>query len=68
MQHASAHAAHSGHRYVQSFEPGENWFWDYERQDYYDGPQLADPQHRPADQTAPGPADRVPTDWRSHVH
>jgi hypothetical protein len=68
MQHASAHAAQTGHRFVQSFEPGENWFWDYQSEDYYDGPRLADPQHRPDDQAVPGPADRVPADWRSHVH
>jgi hypothetical protein len=68
MQHASAHAAATGHRYVQSFEPGESWFWDYEDQDYYDGPVLVDPQSHPADQSVPGPAGRVPPDWRSHVH
>jgi hypothetical protein len=68
MQHASAHATASGHRYVQSFEPGETWYWDYQQQDYYDGPQLADPQHHPAEQTVPGPEDRVPSDWRRHVH
>jgi Zn-finger in ubiquitin-hydrolases and other protein len=67
-QHASAHAAATGHSIVQSFEPGESWFWDYERADYYDGPTLADPQHRPVDQPVPGPAGRVPADWRSKVH
>jgi hypothetical protein len=67
-QHASKHAAESGHRLVQSFEPGESWFWDYESQDYYEGPPLADPQHHPAEQTVPGPRERVPADWRSHVH
>ena len=67
-QHASKHATESGHRLVQSFEPGESWFWDYESNDYYDGPQLPDPQHRPLDQSVPGPADRVPPDWRSKVH
>lgn len=67
-QHASAHAAESGHRLVQSFEPGETWFWDYASEDYYDGPRLADPQHRPVDQPVPGPAGRVPADWRSHLH
>ena len=30
-QHATAHAGASGHPVVQSFEPGEDWFWDYER-------------------------------------
>jgi hypothetical protein len=67
-QHASKHAASSGHRLVQSFEPGETWFWDYVTSDYYDGPRLADPQHRPLEQTVPGPHDRVPADWRSKVH
>jgi Zn-finger in ubiquitin-hydrolases and other protein len=67
-QHASAHAAQSGHPIVQSFEPGETWFWDYQREDYYDGPVLADPQNRPETQSVPGPADRVPADWRSKVH
>jgi hypothetical protein len=67
-QHASKHAADAGHPIVQSFEPGEDWFWDYTSRDYYDGPQLADPQHRPVDQTVPGPTERVPADWRSKIH
>lgn len=67
-RHASAHARASGHPIVQSFEPGEAWFWDYVSEDYYDGPLLADPQNRPVDQAVPGPAGRVPADWRNHVH
>jgi hypothetical protein len=67
-QHASKHAAEYGHRLVQSFEPGESWFWDYESQDYYEGPHLADPQHHPVEQTVPAPRDRVPIDWRSHLN
>ena len=67
-QHASQHAVQSGHPIVQSFEPGEDWFWDYERHDYYAGPRLADPQSHPPDQPAPGPRDRVPADWRTKVH
>lgn len=67
-QHASAHARASGHPIVQSSEPGEAWFWDYVSEDYYDGPLLADPQNRPVDQAVPGPAGRVPADWRNHVH
>jgi hypothetical protein len=67
-QHASRHAATSGHPIVQSFEPGETWFWDYESKDYYDGPQLADPQSRPVEQSVPGPQDRVPPDWRTKIH
>jgi hypothetical protein len=67
-QHASAHAAASGHPFIQSFEPGEGSFWNYQTEEFYDGPRLADPQHRPVDASVPGPADRVPEDWRSHVH
>jgi hypothetical protein len=67
-QHARQHAATSGHPLVQSFEPGEDWYWDFGREDFFNGPRLADPQHRPVDQTVPGPQDRVPPDWRSQVH
>ncbi|HEV7204264.1 MAG TPA: UBP-type zinc finger domain-containing protein [Jatrophihabitans sp.] len=67
-QHASAHAASAGHPIVTSFEPGETWFWDYESSDYYDGPALPDPQHHPVDQPVPGPAGRVPADWRAQIH
>ena len=65
-KHASAHAAESGHRFIRSFEPGEDWIWDFETKDYYgyDGPPLPDPQHRPIDQGVPGPADRLPGNWR----
>jgi hypothetical protein len=62
-QHARAHYRDSGHRYIQSFEPGEDWYWDFAGDDYADGPQLAPPTHRPQDQPVPGPAGVVPTDW-----
>jgi len=55
--------ADCGHPIIQSFEPGEDWFWDFESADYYDGPELAPPNSRPADQTVPGPKGRVPRDW-----
>jgi hypothetical protein len=67
-QHASGHAASSGHPYVQSFEPGEDWFWDYPNETYAEGPELAAPRHHPADQAVPGPADRVPADWQDLLH
>ncbi|WP_068145037.1 UBP-type zinc finger domain-containing protein [Rhodococcoides corynebacterioides] len=67
-QHASAHVAATGHPVVQSYEPGETWFWDYRREVMTTGPELAAPQHHPRDQTVPGPAERVPADWRDHVH
>ena len=67
-QHATAHARSTGHRYVQSFEPGEDWFYDYETDQLLSGPELAPPTSHPAEQPTPGPADRVPSDWRSHIH
>lgn len=67
-QHASAHAASAGHRYIQSFEPGEDWFFDFETEDILDGPDLAPPTSHPAHQSVPGPAGRVPSDWMNHIH
>ncbi|MEP7089531.1 MAG: UBP-type zinc finger domain-containing protein [Nocardioidaceae bacterium] len=67
-QHATAHARSSGHQLIQSFEPGEDWFFDYTTEEVYDGPELSPPSSHPDDQPTPGPAGRVPADWRSHVH
>lgn len=67
-RHASAHAAQTGHPVVQSFEPGEDWFWDYVRSAAFTGPRLAPPTSHPIDQPVPGPAGRVPADWLDHVH
>lgn len=64
-RHAAAHFRATGHRYMRSFEPGESWFWDYLTDDYADGPALAPPDSRPVDQPSPGPAGRVPPDWRA---
>jgi hypothetical protein len=68
QQHASAHAKSSGHPLIRSFEPGEEWYWSYTADDYYDGPPLAEPQAHPVDQSVPGPLGRVPGDWQSHLH
>lgn len=67
-QHASAHFAESQHPVMQSFEPGEEWFWDFAQEVALAGPALAEPTSRPSDQPVPGPAGRVPVDWRTHVH
>jgi hypothetical protein len=67
-QHASAHSAQTGHPIIQSFEPGENWFWSYPEEGYAAGPTLAAPTSRPADQPTPGPAGAVPADWQQHLH
>jgi hypothetical protein len=67
-QHARAHSGESGHPYVQSFEPGEDWFFDYRTNDYVDGPSLSPPRSHPADQPVPGPAGTVPPDWQRHLN
>ena len=67
-QHATAHAHASGHRVVQSFEPGEDWFWDYVAEGYGSGPALAPPTAHPAAQPVPGPAGRVPAGWTELLH
>ncbi len=67
-QHATAHHRETGHPIVQSFEPGEDWFWDYRSESMRDGPVLAPPTAHPDDQPAPGPTDRVPADWQSRLH
>lgn len=64
-KHASAHFRATAHRYIRSFEPGESWYWDYEAQESFDGPELAPPASHPADQPTPGPRGRVPRDWRT---
>jgi DNA-binding MarR family transcriptional regulator len=67
-QHATAHARHSNHPIIASFEPGEDWFYDYRTEDFVSGPHLAPPTHHPVDQPAPGPKGRVPSDWQRHLH
>jgi hypothetical protein len=67
-QHASHHAAQSGHPVARSYEPGEDWFWNYTTEEYTEGPVLAPPEHHPIDQPVPGPAGRVPQDWKRHLH
>lgn len=66
-RHATAHAMHTDHPIIQSFEPGEDWFWSYSRNGFAHGPRLADPQHHPESQPVPGPAGRVPANWREQL-
>lgn len=67
-QHATGHATDTGHRFIQSFEPGEDWFFDYVSQQLVDGPALAEPTSHPADQGVPAPQDRVPANWMELIH
>lgn len=66
-RHATDHATRTGHRYIRSFEPGEDWYWDYQTEEFADGPQLAPPESHPRSQTVPGPAERVPDDWAEQL-
>lgn len=67
-RHATRHHADSGHPIMQSFEPGESWFFNYATSQFVEGPELAPPHHHPRDQPAPGPAGRVPDDWERLLH
>jgi len=66
-KHATAHHDAVGHPVLQSFEPGEDWFFDYRTDAMVDGPTLAPPDCHPADQPVPGPAGAVPADWESQL-
>jgi hypothetical protein len=67
-QHARAHRRATGHPVIQSFEPGEDWFFDYRTGEFFDGSVLAAPDSHPSDQPVPGPIGVVPADWRRHLH
>ena len=62
------HARDAGHPIIRSFEPGEEWFWSYQTEEFYDGPPLSPPEHHPVNQPVPGPAGKVPVDWQQHLH
>src|SRR5205085_8079857 len=64
-KHASKHAAESGHPIITSFEPGEDWFFDYEKGEEIPGVELAPPHAHPESQPVPGPKGRVPANWES---
>lgn len=69
-QHASKHAAETGHPIIQSFEPGEDWFWSYPDNDFIEGleVELAPPTSHPVDQPVPGPEGKVPPDWEDQLN
>ncbi len=67
-QHATAHFRETGHPIIRSFEPGEDWYWDYTTNDAAETVPVPPPLARPEEQPVPGPADRVPDDWRSLIH
>jgi hypothetical protein len=64
-RHASKHAAATGHPIIASFEPGEDWFFDYETGEMIHGVELVPPHAHPEGQAVPGPPGRVPANWQS---
>lgn len=64
-QHATAHANATGHRVIASFEPGEDWCYDYGTQKMVPSVKLPPPHSHPKSQPVPGPAGRVPAEWES---
>ena len=64
-QHASKHAAATGHPIIASFEPGEDWFFDYENAGDDQGCGVASAAFASENQPVPGPAGRVPANWES---
>ncbi|QXQ05991.1 UBP-type zinc finger domain-containing protein [Sphingosinicellaceae bacterium] len=67
-QHATAHFRQTGHAVIQSFEPGEDWFWDYREDSEVRGHALAPPTSHPLDQPTPGPKNAVPSDWIERLY
>lgn len=67
-QHARQHGDNTGHPIVQSFEPGEDWFWNYATSEFSEGPPLKGPDHHPVAQPVPGPEGQVPPNWQNQLH
>ena len=54
-----------GHAIIASFEPGEDWFYDYGKRAMIEGVRLLPPHSHPKNQSVPGPVGRVPANWES---
>lgn len=67
-QHATAHFHATGHPVVTSFEPDEDWFWNYAIEDQVAGMPLAPPESHPLTQPTPGPDGAVPRDWMDRLN
>ena len=67
-RHATRHQEATGHPVIQSFEPGEDWFYDYRSGEFFEGPVLAPPGSHPISQRVPGPQGAVPPDWREQLN
>ena len=61
----SQHAARAGHPLITSFEPGEDWFYDYRTGRWPTAGRTSAPAHR---STRSGPGWPVPPDWTDHLN
>lgn len=52
---------------VRSFEPGEDWFYSFPDDAYIEGAELTPPNSHPLHQPVPGPAGKVPPNWRQQL-
>ena len=66
-RHARAHFELTGHTVIQSFEPGEEWFYNWRTGSGILGTPLSPPTSHLEAQTVPGPAERVPDDWEQQL-
>lgn len=67
-KHATAHVHASGHHITRSYEPGEDWFYNFETEKFFYGPPLPPPTSRPVDQASPGPLEKLPPEVRAQHH
>jgi hypothetical protein len=62
------HALIEGHPIAASFEPLQNWFYDYEKRKIVRGRKLSPPKSHPESQSVPGPEGKVPSNWEKLLH
>ena len=63
-RHASAHANSSGHPVIRSFEPGEDWFWNYPDEPIRGRAPPRTPSASSPRPTGAGSGPRVPANWQ----
>lgn len=67
-RHARKHAHDHAHPIIASFEPGEDWFYDFRSGEMLPAAPLAPPAAHPASQPTPGPQGKVPRNWQEQLH
>lgn len=53
---------------MRSFEPEDDWFWDYATEKFAAPMDVTPPLCHPIEQPTPGPSGAVPPDWQSQLH